>query len=217
MTRREDVRELRGEQAAQQMEQDRQINNLTAQYRYAVQSAIAENDYGRAAALVDEANNKVSQLKDAYNLQITDLGNAAALLAEAGDYSGYKDLYGYTDDQVAALTNNWAMSNPDSAYSAGIIDGYTYYQLTGNWPVGFDPWSGGSSDSSSSGSIKGTYYDNKVLGRGVIDSTKNLSKDPNALTTAVTNYINTYGSPSKDTINSWARNGIVYKADSGSK
>ena len=137
-----DFGKLRGEQAAQQMEQDRQINNLTAQYRYQVQQALADNDYGRAAALVDEANNQVSQLKDAYNLQTTDLGNAAALLAEAGDYSGYQDLYGYTDDQVDALRTNWAMSNPDAAYKAGVISGGEYYQLTGNWPYGYDPWGG---------------------------------------------------------------------------
>ena len=143
-----DYGKLRGEQAAQAAELDRQIADMTATYRSEVTKAIADGDYSRAAALVDEANNQVSQLKDAYSLQITDLGNAAELLAEAGDYTGYQDLYGYTDDQVKALQQNWAMSNPDAAYKSGIIDGYMYYQLTGNWPVGFDPWGGQNNNNS---------------------------------------------------------------------
>lgn len=138
-----DFGNLRGQQAAQQTEQDRQINNVKSEYQLAVQKAIADNDLARAAALVDEANNQIGQLQQAYQLQQADLGNQAALLAAAGDYSGYGNMYGLSDDQVKTLKTQWALQNPDAAFYSGVIDANEYNRLTGSWPRGYGPAVGG--------------------------------------------------------------------------
>lgn len=138
-----DFGNLRGAQAAAQVEQDRQINNVKSEYQLAVQKAIADNDLARAAALVDEANNQIGQLQQAYQLQQQDLGNQAALLAAAGDYSGYGNMYGLSDDQVNTLKTQWALQNPDAAFYSGVIDANEYNRLTGSWPRGYGPSASG--------------------------------------------------------------------------
>ena len=145
-----DFGNLRGAQAAAQVEQDRQINNVKSEYQLAVQKAIADNDLARAAALVDEANNQIGQLTNAYNLQQQDLGNQAALLAAAGDYSGYGNMYGLSDDQVNTLKTQWALQNPDAAFYSGVIDANEYNRLTGSWPRGYGGGGGGTGDFASS-------------------------------------------------------------------
>ncbi len=132
-----DFGNLRGQQAAAQVEQDRQISNIESQYRLAVQQAIADNDLARAAALVDEANNKVNQLSNAYKIQQEDMGNAAALLAASGDFSGYQNMLGLTDDQAGLLRTQWAVQNPDLAYQSGMIDPDQYKAITGKYPRGY--------------------------------------------------------------------------------
>ena len=131
-----DFGNLRGQQAAAQVEQDRQISNIEAQYRLAVQQAIADNDLARAAALVDEANNKVNQLTRAYQLQQEEYNNYASLLGSAGDLSGYQSMYGLTDDQIAALQTAWTVQNPDLAYHEGMISADEYQAITGHKPNG---------------------------------------------------------------------------------
>jgi len=137
-----DFGNLRSAQAAAQVEQDRQIANIKAQYQLQVQEAIANNDLARAAALVDEANNQVNQLSKAYALQQEDLGNAAALLGSSGDFSGYGNLYGLTEDQIGTLQTQWAAQNPDLAWQSGMIDADQYRAITGKYPRGYS--SGGS-------------------------------------------------------------------------
>ena len=129
-----DFGNLRGKQAAAQVEQDRQISNIEAQYRLAVQQAIADNDLARAAALVDEANNKVNQLSRAYQIQQEDMGNAAALLASAGDFSGYQGMLGLTDDQTGLLQTQWIGQNPDLAWNSGMVTAEQYKAITGKNP-----------------------------------------------------------------------------------
>lgn len=129
-----DFGNLRGQQAAAQVEQDRQISNIEAQYRLAVQQAIADNDLARAAALVDEANNKVNQLSKAYQIQQEDMGNAAALLASGGDFSGYQNMLGLTDDQTGILQTQWIVQNPDLAWNSGMVTAEQYKAITGKNP-----------------------------------------------------------------------------------
>lgn len=138
-----DFGNLRGQQAQAQVEQDRQIANIEAQYRLQVQQAIADNDLARAAALVDEANNRVNQLSRAYQMQQEDLGNQAALLASGGDYSGYQNLFGLSDDQTGMLQTQWAAQNPDLAYQSGMIDPEQYHAITGKYPRGYGGGGGG--------------------------------------------------------------------------
>ena len=150
-----DFGNFRGQQAAAQVEQDRQINNIESQYRLAVQQAIADNDLARAAALVDEANNKVNQLTNAYQLQQQDLGNAAALLAASGDFSGYQNMLGLTPDQTGLLQTQWTVQNPDLAYQSGLITPDQYHNITGAWPRGY-------SVGGSGGGTPGISYYEKV-------------------------------------------------------
>lgn len=95
-------------QADAQAEAQRGMANLTAQYESNIQSAIAQNDYQRAAALLDEYNNAESR-----NLK------NAQILAEFGDFSGYANLYG--QDQADNMLAIWRAQNPDLAYMTGNI------------------------------------------------------------------------------------------------
>ena len=95
-------------QADAQTEAQRGMANLTAQYESDIQSAIAQNDYQRAAALLDEYNNAESR-----NLK------NAQILAEFGDFSGYASLYG--QEQADNMLAIWRAQNPDLAYMTGNI------------------------------------------------------------------------------------------------
>ena len=178
---------LRGQQANAQVEQDRQISNIEAQYRLAVQQAIADNDLARAAALVDEANNKVNQLTKAYQLQQQDMGNAAALLGSAGDFSGYGSLYGLTDDQVGLLQTQWAAQNPDLAYQSGVIDPEQYHAITGKYPRGYGK--GGSN----------ADYLRQQLANKVIE----VGKAGGDTAAAIQKYRDVFGEPSPTIIKYW--------------
>lgn len=91
---------------------------LETQYKSAVAQAIAENDYNRAKALMDEYGNQEN--RDA---------TMAKILAGYGDFSGYAKLYG--DDVANNMTQYWIYSNPQLAYSMGKISEDEYRRLTG--------------------------------------------------------------------------------------
>lgn len=91
---------------------------LETQYKSAVASAIAENDYDRAKALMDEYGNQEN--RDA---------TMAKILAGYGDFSGYAKLYG--DDVANNMAQYWIYSNPQLAYSMGKISEDEYRRLTG--------------------------------------------------------------------------------------
>jgi len=196
-----DYGNLRSAQAAAQVEQDRQIANIESQYRLQVQQAIADNDLARAAALVDEANNQVNQLQKAYAIQQEDLGNAAALLGASGDFSGYGNLYGLTDQQVGTLQTQWAAQHPDLAWQSGMIDANQYRAITGKYPAGYNPGGGGGGGAN----FKNSYYYQKVLGGGLRDA----AASGGDLGAAYNAYVAQYGQPNAVTLASWARNGIT--------
>lgn len=102
---------------------DQQMAALETQYKSAVASAIAENDYDRAKALMDEYGNQEN--RDAA---------MAKTLASYGDFSGYAKLYG--DDVANNMTQYWIYSNPQLAYSMGKISADEYARLTGKYPGG---------------------------------------------------------------------------------
>lgn len=95
-------------QADAQAEAQRGMADLTAQYESNIQSALAQNDYQRAAALLDEYNNAESR-----NLK------NAQILAEFGDFSGYANLYG--KEQADNMLAVWRAQNPDLALMIGNI------------------------------------------------------------------------------------------------
>lgn len=112
---------------------DQQMAALETQYKSAVASAIAENDYDRAKALMDEYSNQES--RDAA---------MAKTLASYGDFSGYAKLYG--DDAANNMAQYWIYSNPQLAYSMGKISEDEYRRLTGK-----SSGSGGSGGTSGTG------------------------------------------------------------------
>lgn len=124
-------------QAQQEAEADRGIADLTTQYQIAVNEAIANNDYQKSAALLDEFNNQKQ-----YALK------QAETLAQYGDFSGYGAL-GYGTDQVNNMRYAWLASNGakngdlayltgqlDKAYAEGLITAEQYKNIHGGYPAG---------------------------------------------------------------------------------
>ena len=121
-----DMGNLRTSQAEAMAEADRGIAELERQYQANVSSAIADNDYQRAQALMNEYNNGYSR----------DL-NTAKTLAAYGDFSGYAGLYGQeTANSMAAL---WKAQNPELAYNTGRMTAEEYKAITGKYPAGYQP------------------------------------------------------------------------------
>lgn len=126
-----DFGSLRTAQANAVAEADRQMANLTAQYQSDIKAALANNDYQKAAALLDEYNN-------GYN---RDLKNAQ-VLAEFGDFTGFAAIYG--QEQAEGMAKIWTAQNPDLAYNTGRITAEEYKGMTGKYPAGYSaPSSGG--------------------------------------------------------------------------
>lgn len=112
------------------IENQRQAELAKTNYQNQVAAALADNDYKRAAALFDD-----------YNNQNTWREQQAQVLASYGNFEPYKQLYG--DDTANNMRQIWLRQNPDTAYKLGDMDPYTYYGITGRWPAGFNPYSGG--------------------------------------------------------------------------
>lgn len=119
-----DFGNLRTSESEAQAEADRQMANLTAQYQNNIASAIAQNDYQRAAALLDEYNN--GQARDMQRAQI---------LAEFGDFSGYANLYG--KEQADNMLAIWRAQNPQLAYMTGNITEEQYNNLINGRPIDY--------------------------------------------------------------------------------
>ena len=111
-------------------ENQRQQDLAKAQYQAQVQAALADKDYKQAAALLDDYNNQ-NKWRD----------EQAQILATYGNFEPYKDLYG--EDTANAMKAVWTRQNPDTAYKMGDMDPYTYHDVTGRWPAGFNPGGGG--------------------------------------------------------------------------
>lgn len=127
---------------------------LETQYKSAVAQAIAENDYNRAKALMDEYGNQEN--RDA---------TMAKILAGYGDFSGYAKLYG--DDVANNMAQYWIYSNPQLAYSMGKISEDEYRRLTGK--------SSGGGGSRETGRTDGdSNHDNKY-GQGYTSNGLNLT------------------------------------------
>ena len=116
-------------QADAQAEIDRKMLDLKTQYEGDIQSALAQNDYQKAAALLDEYNN--SQEWNLKNAQI---------LAEFGDFSGFGNLYG--KEQADMMFGLWKAQNPDLAWNTGKMTAAEYEAMTGHAPFN-SPGGGG--------------------------------------------------------------------------
>lgn len=101
---------------------DRNIANLTTKYQGDVGAAIADNDYKRAAALLDEYNTQ-------YNRDMA----KAETLASYGDFSMYAQLYGQA--QADAMKANWAAERPQLALMSGAITQGQFENLVAGRPM----------------------------------------------------------------------------------
>ena len=105
-------------------EANRQALDIKTQYQSDISQAVSDNDYQRAAALLDEYG-------DQYNRQMTQ----ASTLAEYGDFSGYAAIYGQSAADNMAKT--WALQNPLMAYNMGKLTADEYFNMTGSYPPGY--------------------------------------------------------------------------------
>lgn len=160
-----DYGNLRAAQADAQAEADRGIANLTSRYQSSIAAAIADNDYKRAAALLDEYNNQ-------YQRDMTQ----AQILAQFGDFTGYANLYG--QEAADNMANVWKNENPGLAYNTGRITAEEYRSITGSYPPGYTPpasgggWYGGyggygGGSGAVSGGPVGDLPDNSSSGSGI--------------------------------------------------
>lgn len=127
------VAQLGSAEAGDYAELDRNLADLKNKYQSDVQKAIAENDYNRAAALLDEYNQAYSRAM-----------NEAQTRAQYGDFSGYAAIYGQS--AARQMEKVWYTQNPAQAYAMGKISAQMYRKITGSWPPGYkDKNSGGGS------------------------------------------------------------------------
>lgn len=115
-------------------EAQNQITLLTMDYQNAIAEAVANNEYERAAALLQEfqmqAQSVVETAKaqaslnlqtaqqnlSAKNSEYDRLSANAETLAKFGDFSGYLAL-GYSPDQIEQMRAVWKAANPDIAWA----------------------------------------------------------------------------------------------------
>lgn len=108
---------------------NKSIADLKIQYQGDINKAVADNDYNKAAALLDEYNTAYQQAMA-----------KAQSLAQYGDFSGYAGIYG--EDAARQMTAVWQIQNPLIAYNLGQIDAAKYKQITGTNPPGYSSGGG---------------------------------------------------------------------------
>lgn len=176
---------------------EQQRLSVQTQYQNAIAEAIANNELDRAQALYQEAirvdesivNTALNQATENYKAwqsqyqtssdfinrymsnQDMDYQKAftnAQLLAEYGDFSGYKAL-GFTDEQINRMYQVWAMENP---YMAAALGGGTGSVGTGSGGGGYTGgYTGGSSGGSYGGSTSGS-----TSGGGTVNTNENYQR-----------------------------------------
>ena len=107
-------------------ENQRQQDLAKTNYQNLMTQALADNDYKRAAALLDDYNN---------NKKWQD--QQAEILASFGNFDPYGEMYG--TDAANTMKNVWMAQNPEVAYRTGAIDAETYKNITGSYPKGYTP------------------------------------------------------------------------------
>ena len=111
---------------------DKGMADLTFEYENNIKSAIADNDYKRMAALLDQ-----------YNADRKEALAKAEVLASYGDFSGYADIYGSAT--ANKMKKSWIVSNPGMAFMTGAINENQYNNLINGYPMNYVADYGGSS------------------------------------------------------------------------
>lgn len=115
---------------------------------YSAEGDALRQQYSMAA---DRQNTEYNQYRDALSDyrydQALDAERAQQMaldLGSYGDFSGYAELYG--EDAAKQMAMTWATANPLPAYLNGTITADQYYEITGEYPRGYEvPGSGGGS------------------------------------------------------------------------
>lgn len=107
-----DLTALRQQQSENDAVLERQRALLGQQYAAAISQAQQENDLARAQALYEQAQRDEAAL-------LAQRESAASLMAQAGDFSLFKELYGLTDAQVSQLNNYFKQSVSSASGSSG--------------------------------------------------------------------------------------------------
>lgn len=122
-----------------------EANNLQNQYNLLLDRE--NSDYERYRNALSDYRYDLALDEDRANQLASDLANY-------GDFSGYAELYG--QDAADAMAKTWATANPLPAYLNGQINEDEYYQITGEYPIGYTPPNSGSSgDGGGSGASGG--------------------------------------------------------------
>ena len=111
-----DITTLRAAQQQADADTERQRSLLSKEYASAIAQAQAENDLARAQALYAEA-------KEAEQKLLAKQEAAAGVMAQAGDYTRYGDVYGLSADEVKKLNG---LSSAGSGGGGGGYDNQGY-------------------------------------------------------------------------------------------
>lgn len=131
-----DMAELRTAEASAMADVENDLTALYIEYQKSIAEAVANNEYERAAALLEEYQKAAeSVVSTAQNQAYLNLDTAshnqsikesayqrnlelAEALASFGDFSGYRNL-GFSDDMIAKMTAVWKAANPGIAWALG--------------------------------------------------------------------------------------------------
>lgn len=113
---------LGAEQANAEVQADRNIADISRNTQAQIGQAVAQNDYQRAAALLDEYQNTYNRAMD-----------RAGAMAQFGDFSGYAAVYG--EEAAQQMFYSWAAQNPQLAYNTGAITQDQYNNLISGRPI----------------------------------------------------------------------------------
>ena len=94
-------------------------------------------DYG---AMQDAYNNAYNRDVQAYSRYTNDesiMSDYAYNLAAQGDFSLLEQMFGTEAANNARTT--WSMQNPDAAFARGLISADQYANITGKYPIGYEP------------------------------------------------------------------------------
>ena len=97
-------------------------NRLTTNLSLA--SALRSTDY-------DQFRDEIGDLRYAQAQAIQE----AEARAQYGDFTGYADLFG--EEAARRMLMSWAAANPHAAYTNGDITAEEFFNLTGQYPVGY--------------------------------------------------------------------------------
>ena len=143
-----DLAALGRQEAAEQADIARRESQLRTQYADDVAAAVAQGEYDRAAALLEEYRRAETSRVDTARQQADENYRAwqagvsaaqtaekarretAQTQAEAGDFSGYLAL-GYSRAETEAMRQAWIAKNPAAAYRVGLITWEEYSRMTG--------------------------------------------------------------------------------------